>query len=68
MAVKELKEFLFETYYRPTEFTKESSYYSMQHQKKKDLLLLAHKLIKKAGNAKGYYKSFLKNKNKKFVK
>ena len=37
MAVKDLKEFLFETYYRPTEFTKENSYYSMQHQKKRYL-------------------------------
>ena len=43
----------------------------MKHHKKNDLLLLATKLIKKipeASNAKEYYISFLKNKNKKFVK
>ena len=39
----------------------------MKHHKKKDLLLLATKLIEKvadASNAKKYYQTFLKNKNK----
>ena len=43
----------------------------MKYQKKKDLLLLASKLIEKILNssyAKEYYKLFLKNKNKKLVK
>ena len=43
----------------------------MKHQKKKELLLLATKLIEKildARNAKEYYQSFLKNRTKKFVK
>ena len=43
----------------------------MIHQKKKELLLLATKLIEKildARNAKEYYQSFLKNRTKKLVK
>ena len=38
----------------------------MKHQKKKDLLLLATKLVETipdASNAKEYYKSYLKKKN-----
>ena len=53
------------------DLTNENSYHSMKHQKKKDLLLLATKLIKKtpdAGNTKESHKSLLKNKNKKLVK
>ena len=42
----------------------------LKHQNKKDLLLLATNLIEKIAdaNAKGHYKSFLKNKNQKLVK
>ena len=47
MKIKELKDFIFENYYRQIEFTKQNSYYSMKHQKKKDLLLLGPKLIEK---------------------
>ena len=43
MAIKELRDFIFKNYYRKIGFTKENSYYSMKHQKKKDLLLLATK-------------------------
>ena len=46
MTIKEPGEFLFEKYYIQTGFPKESSYYSMK-QKKKNLLLLATKLIEK---------------------
>ena len=35
-----LKEFIFENYDRQIRFTRKNSYYSMTHQKKKDLLLL----------------------------
>ena len=45
-------------------FLKENSYYFIKHQKKKDLLLLATKLIEKnpdATNAKQYYQFYLKN-------
>ena len=71
MTVKELKDFIFENYYRQIGFTKENSYYLVKYQKEKDLLLLATKLIEKipdASNAKEYYQSFLKNKNKTLVK
>ena len=44
-TVKELKDFIFENYYRGIGFTNENSYYSMK--KMKDLLLLATKLIEK---------------------
>ena len=70
MIGKELKDFIFEKYYRQLGFTKENSYYSIKHWKEKDLLLFGVKLIKKitdASNAKDYCKSFLKNKNKKLV-
>ena len=53
MTVKELKEFLFEYYYRRIVL--------------KDLLLLASKLIKQipdTNNAKKNYKSFFKNNNR----
>ena len=47
MTIKNLKNFIFENYYRQIGFTNENSSYSMKHQKKKDLLLLATKLINK---------------------
>ena len=71
MTIKEVKDFIFENYYRRIRFPKENSYYSMKHQKKKDLLLLPTKLIQQipnASNAKGYYQSYLKKKNTKLVK
>ena len=34
MAVKELKNFIFQNYYRQIGFTKENSYHSVKHQKK----------------------------------
>ena len=60
-----------ENYYKPIGFVKESSYYSMKRLKRKDVLLLATKLIEKIadpGNAKDYYNSYLKTKNTKLVK
>ena len=57
MTVQELKDFIFENYYRRIGFTVQNIYYSIKHQKKYDLLLLATKLIKKipdASNAKEY--------------
>ena len=51
-------DFLFENYYKGIGFVKESSYYSMKRLKRKDLLLLATKLIKKIAypcNAKEHY-------------
>ena len=45
--------------------------YSMKQSKKKDLLLLANKLIEKIPdtvNAKEHYQSFIRKKNNKLVK
>ena len=47
MTVKEVKDFIFENYYRQIGFAKEKSYYSIKRQKKKDLLSFATKLIEK---------------------
>ena len=41
------KDFIFENHYKRIGFSKEKSYYSMKLLKKKDLLLLANKLIEK---------------------
>ena len=71
MIAEELKNFVFENLYKRIRFAKENNYYTMKHQKKKDLLLLRIKLTKNipgGSNPKEYYKSFLKNKNKKMVK
>ena len=47
MTVRKLKEFIFENCYRRIGFTKANSYYVIRNQKiKKDLLLLANKLVK----------------------
>ena len=65
MTIKELKNFYI-YYYRQVWFSKENSYYSIKW-KKRDLLLLAIKLIEKipdATNAKQNYQSYLKRKNK----
>ena len=43
MTVKELKDFIFENYHQRIGFAKENSYYTMKHQKKKDLQLFAIK-------------------------
>ena len=60
-AVKELKHFIFESYYRQTGFTRENSYCLMKCRKKQDLVLSATKSIKipDASNAKEGSKSFL---------
>ena len=48
MTVRKLKEFIFENCYRQIGFTKANSYYLIRNQKiKKDLLLLATKLVQK---------------------
>ena len=71
ISVNEIKEFIFENYYKRIGFSKENSYYSMKRLKKKDLLLLANKLIEKIPgpcNAKEHYQSFIRKKNTKSVK
>ena len=58
MPNNEIRDFIFENYYKRIGFSKENSYYSMKHLKKKDLLLLGSKLIEKIPdprNAKDHY-------------
>ena len=47
MSVNEIRDFIFENYYKRNGFSKKNSYYTMKHQKKKDLQLFATKLIEK---------------------
>ena len=47
MSVNDIRDFIFENYYKRTEFSKESSCYSVKHLKKKDILLLVNKLLEK---------------------
>ena len=66
MSVNDIIVFIFENYYKRIGFSKEDSYYSMKRLKKKDLLLLANKLIEKVPdprNAKEHYQSFLRKEN-----
>ena len=67
----EFRDFIFENYYKQIGFAKENSYYSIRHQKKRDLKLFATKLMEKIpdpSNTKEHYNSFLKRKNTKSVK
>ena len=47
MSANEIRDFIFENYYEQIGFCKENSYHAMKLLKKKDLLLLANKLIEK---------------------
>ena len=70
MSVNEIRDFSFEDYYKQIGFSKENSYYSMRRLKK-NLLLLATKLIKKIPhrrNAEEHRQSFTRKKNTKSVK
>ena len=58
MFVNEIRDFIFENYYKQIGFSKENSYYSMKRLKQKELLLLANKLIEKVPdphNTKKHY-------------
>ena len=71
MSLNDIRDFFFENYYKQTGCSKESSYFSMKHLKRKYLLLLANKLMQKVPdprNAKRLYDSFLRMKNTKSVK
>ena len=45
ILVYEIKDFIFENYYKRIVFSKENSSYSMEYLKKKVLLLLENKLV-----------------------
>ena len=71
MSVNEIRDFIFENYYRRIGFSKESSYNSMKRLNKKDLLLLANKFTEKIPdprNPKQHNQSFLRKKHRKSVK
>ena len=63
----EIRDFIFEKYYKRIKFLRERSYYSMKVlKKKKYLLFLTNKLIEKISDlrdAKEHYESFIRNKN-----
>ena len=72
MSENDIRDFIYENYYKWIGFSKENSYSSLKRsKKKKSLLLFANKLIEKAPkprNAKQHYESFLRKKNRKSVK
>ena len=71
MSISEIREFIFKNYNKKIVFSKKSSYYSMKQLKKKDLLLLANKLIEKISdlhNFKEHYRSFIRKNPAKSVK
>ena len=70
MPFNDIRDFIFENYFKRIGFSKGNSYYSMKRLKRKDLLLLANKLIEKVPdprNAKEHYEPFLRKKNRKSV-
>ena len=71
MSLNDIRDLFFDNYYKRIGFSEESSYFSMKHLKRNELLLLANKLMQKVPdrrNAKDHYDSFLRKKNKKSVK
>ena len=71
MTVNEIRDFIFQNYYKRTGFSQENSYYSIKRLKKKYSLFLKNKLIEKIldpYNAKEHYQSFIKKRNTKSVK
>lgn len=70
MTIKELKEIMFENYYKWIWFTIENNYHSMKHQKEKYLILHAAKFVKKYLTLvmrENVTDHFWKSKNKKLV-
>ena len=71
ISVNDIRDFIFENYYKRIGFSKEYNYYSMKRLKRRDLLLLANKLIEKVPDprsTKDHYESFLRKQNRKSVK
>ena len=72
MFVNEIRDFIFENYYKQIGILrKKKSYYSIKRLKRKDLLLLSNKSIEKVHdpcNAKEHFESSLRKINKKSVR
>ena len=67
MSVNELRDFIFEKYYKRIGLVKEKSYYSLKRLKKKRFVVASTKLIEKIPdprNAKEHYQSFIRKKTK----
>ena len=47
MFVNEIKDFIFKNYYKQIGFSKENSYYSMKHLKKKRLIVACEQISRK---------------------
>ena len=65
LPANEIRDFIFENYYKIIGFPKENSYYSMKRLKIKYFLLLATKSIEKIPdlrNAKEHYQLFIRKK------
>ena len=70
MTVHELRNFIFENYYKRTGFVKESSYYSIKRLKKR-FAIACDQIDRKVvdpSNVEEYYNSYLKRENTKLVK
>ena len=71
ISVNEIRNFVFENFFKRIGFSKENSFYSVKRLKRKDLLLLANKLKEKVPdphNAKQHYQLFVRRKSRKSVK
>ena len=71
ISANDIRDFIFENYYKQIGVSKEESCCSLKRLKKEKLLFLANKLIKNRPNpcnAKKHYESFLRKKNRKPVK
>ena len=71
ISIYEIKDFIFENYYKLIIFSEKIRYNSIKLLNKKNLLLLTNKLIKNIHdprNAKEQYQSFIIKKNRKSVK
>ena len=71
ISVNEIRNFVFENFFKRIGFSKENSFYSVKRLKRKDLLLLANKLKEKVHdphNPKQHYQLFIRRKSRKSVK
>ena len=63
MSVNEIKDFIFENYFKQIGFSKESSYYSTKRLKRKDLLFFTRTFIENVAdphNTREHYQPFLR--------
>ena len=70
MSVNKIRDFIFVNYYKQIGFSRENSFYSIKHQKKKSTFFAAKltEQIPDPFNAKEHYQSLIRKKNSKSVK